>query len=297
MRVKTNQQWTISAHDPDEHGPYVRRMPTSKHLLTSVQMARFVAQGFLRMDGVVPQEINERALATLAEGIPQVPYGAPLSGAFTRDTFIHGLLALPDVAGAVESLVGPEPTVDHHAVHVREPHEGKAQALHADAIIDVRPDAFDIQLMYYPHEVTPEMGGTLSVPGSHLRRINETDIGRVQNLRGQTRLTCPAGTVVLVHHGIWHSGRRNDTAHRRSLYKLRLNPTVQQVRLWDTSDLHDPAVTAELGTYFPWYEQAAARLEVYNRVLLWRALTGDESFDIDHWVTRVSNRPAPRRTA
>jgi hypothetical protein len=272
-------------------------MPTSTQLLTSVEVARFVAQGFLRLDGVVPPEINERAIATLATGIPKVPYGTPLARAFAPDTFIHELLSLPAVAGAVQSLVGPDPTVDHHAVHVREPHEGRAQALHGDAIIDVRPDAFDIQLMYYPHEVTPDMGGTLSVPGSHLRRINETDIGRVQNLRGQTRLTCPAGTVMAVHHGTWHSGRRNNTGQRRYMYKIRLNPTVPQVRLWDTADLHDPAVTAELGTNFPWYEQATGRLEIYNRVLLWRALTGDTSFDVEYWVTRVSNRPSLRSHA
>jgi hypothetical protein len=272
-------------------------MSTTRQLLTSVQVARFVAQGFLRLDGVVPQELNEDAVAALSRRIPEVPYGTALATAFQEDTFIHRLLALPAVAGALESLVGPDPTVDHHAVHVREPHEGTAQALHADAIIDVRPDAFDVQLMYYPHAVTPDMGGTLSVPGSHLRRVNEADVGRVQNLRGQTRLTCPAGTVVLVHHGIWHSGRRNDTGRRRYMYKVRFNPTVPQVRLWDTSDLHDPAVVAELNASFPWYEPATARLEIHNRVLLWRALTGDDTFDIDHWVTRVRNRPALRSPA
>ncbi|MGO4755279.1 phytanoyl-CoA dioxygenase, partial [Streptomyces sp. 2MCAF27] len=83
-------------------------MPTSKQLLTSVQVARFVAQGFLRLDGVVPQKINERAVATLTEGIPEVSYGTPLGEAFAQDTFVHELLALPVVAGAVESLVGPE---------------------------------------------------------------------------------------------------------------------------------------------------------------------------------------------
>jgi hypothetical protein len=81
------------------------------------------------------------------------------------------------------------------------------------------------------------------------------------------------------------------------MYKIRFNPTVPQVRLWDTSDLGDPAVRAELSTYFPWYEQATGRLEIHNRVLLWRALTGDDSFDIDYWVTRVSNRPALRSHA
>ncbi|WP_459185748.1 phytanoyl-CoA dioxygenase family protein [Streptomyces sp.] len=269
-------------------------MPTSKQPLTSVQMARFVAQGYLRMDAVVPPEMNESAIDVLSAGIPAVPYGTPVDEAYPEGSFARRLIELPPVAGALEGLVGPGPTVDHHFVHIREPHEGNAQPLHGDAIIDVRPDAFDVQLMYYPQEVTAEMGGTLSVPGSHLRRTNESDTGRYQNLRGQTRLTCPAGTVVILHHGLWHGGRRNDSDIPRYMFKIRLNPTVPQVRLWDTADLADPAVAAELGTVFPWYEPATGRLEVHNRVRLWRALTGDDSFDIEYWVTRVTNRPTLR---
>lgn len=260
-------------------------------LLTSVQMARFVAHGSLRLEGVVPPELNAEAVTVLAEGVPPVPYGTPLSEAYTDDSFAGRLLAVPEVAGALHSLVGPGPLVDHHAVHVREPRGGDAQALHADAIIDVRPDAFDVQLMYYPQTVTLEMGGTLSVPGSHLRRINESDTGRYQNLRGQNQLVCAAGTVVFVHHGIWHSGRRNDSDITRYMFKIRFNPTVRQQRLWDTSDLDDPRVSEELGVVFPWYEQASGRLELYNRALLWRALTADSDFDLDYWMTRVANRP------
>jgi hypothetical protein len=260
-------------------------------LLTSVQMARFVAHGSLRMDAVVPAEMNEQAIDVLDAGIPAVPYGTPLAEAFPAGSFARRLVDLPAVAGALHSLVGPDPTVDHHAVHIREPQGGSAQPLHGDAIIDTRMDAFDVQLMYYPHEVTADMGGTLSVPGSHLRRTNESDTGRYQNLRGQTRLTCPAGTVAVLHHGLWHGGRRNDSDVRRYMFKIRFNPTVPQVRLWDTSDLDDPAVLAELGRRFPWYETATGRLEIYNRVRLWRALTGDTTFDIDYWMTRVSNRP------
>jgi hypothetical protein len=265
--------------------------PHDKNLLTSVQMAHFVAHGSLRMDAVVPDEMNQQAIAVLQAGIPAVPYGTPLSETFEEGSFVQRLVQLPEVAGAIQSLVGPEPTVDHHAVHIRKARDGEAQNLHADAIIDVRPDAFDVQLMYYPQEVTLEMGGTLSVPGSHLRKINETDTGRYQNLRGQTRLTCPAGTVVFLHHGIWHGGRRNDSDIDRYMFKIRFNPTVRQVRLWNTEDLYDDAVAAELNTSFPWYENATGRLEFYNRVKLWQALTGDDTVDPDYWVTRVSNRP------
>ena len=266
-------------------------MEISHTLLSSVQMARFVAHGCLRMDAVVPPELNERAIETLDAGIEHRPHGTPLSEALPAGSFARALVDVPGVAGALRSLVGPEPTVDHHAVHIREPHGGHAQHLHADAIIDVRPDAFDVQLMYYPQEVTEQMGGTLCVPGSHLRRINETDIGRYQNLRGQNRLTCPAGTVMLLHHGIWHAGRRNDGDAARHMFKIRFNPAVPQLRLWDTRDVHDAGVAAELSTWFPWYESATGRLEIYNRVLLWRALTGDDSFDIEYWATRPHNRP------
>ncbi|MGI5127233.1 phytanoyl-CoA dioxygenase family protein [Pseudonocardia sp. CA-107938] len=265
--------------------------PHRENLLTSVQMAHFVATGALRMDAVVPEEMNRRAVDVLRAGIPAEPYGTPLSEAFAGSEFVRQLLALPEIAGAIHSLVGPDPTVDHHAVHIREAHCGEAQDLHADAIIDVRPDAFDVQLMYYPHDVTLEMGGTLSVPGTHLRRVNETDIGRYQNLLGQTRLVCPAGTVVFLHHGIWHGGRRNDSDVDRYMFKIRFNPTVRQVRLWNTDDLYDEAVARELDQSFPWHEWATGRLERYNRVKLWQALTGDDTYDPEFWVTRVSNRP------
>ncbi|MFE9425602.1 phytanoyl-CoA dioxygenase family protein [Kitasatospora sp. NPDC006697] len=266
-------------------------MENRMELLDSVRMARFVARGSLRLDAVVPAELNAEGLAVLADGVPSVPYGTPVSEAYPQGSFVRRLLELPQVAGALYSLVGPDPWVDHHHVHTREPRGGAAQPLHGDAIIDVRPDAFDVQLMYYPQAVTLEMGGTLSVPGSHLRRINETDTGRYQNLRGQDRLVCPAGTVVFLHHGLWHGGRRNDSDTLRYMYKIRFNPRVRQQRLWDTSDLADPRVAAELDVMFPWYEQATGRLERYNRILLWRELTGDHGFDLDHWVTRVSNRP------
>jgi hypothetical protein len=262
-----------------------------KNLLSSVEMARFVSHGALILESVVPEDMNAEALGVLEAGIERHPYGVSVDQAFPEGTFARRLISLPAVAGAIQSLVGPDPAIDHHAVHVRPPHGGDAQKMHGDAIIDPRLDSFDMQLMYYPHAVTLEQGGTLSVPGSHLRRINETDIGRYQNLRGQTRLTCPAGTVALLHHGIWHGGRRNDSDNPRYMFKIRFNPTVRQLRLWNTDDLDDPAVVETLMTRFPWYENATGRLELVNRAKLWRALTGDDTFDLDYYITRANNRP------
>ena len=244
-------------------------------LLKTTQIAEFVARGFLRFDALVPAELNVLGLGELrGDGhsgdvvLPpfprrRYPPGQPLSRYFAGSPGIGRMMALPEVQGIIASLIGPDPIYDHHAVHVRRAGE-PSQPLHGDAVIDTRA-AFDIQLMYYPEHVTPEGGGTLLVPGSHFRQTNEQDIARYQNLAGQMLLECPAGTVLVLHHGLWHCGRRTYLDRARHMFKLRLNPKVDQVRLWDTSDLEDDAVLDEvegiLAKPEPWYDGSAMRLE------------------------------------
>ncbi len=275
--------------------------------LDSAQVALFVARGFLRLDEVVPAHVNEACLQEiLAEelagttGAPSAlkagnSVGLALSRCFPNAPGIRSMLQLPVVRGAVESLVGPDPEYDHHAVHVRHPGE-PAQQLHADAIIDTRL-RFDIQLMYFPHDVPEDMGGTLLVPGSHLRRVNEHDISRYQNLAGQLTYFGPAGSILVLHHGIWHCGRRNVRDVPRYMFKLRLNPAGEQVRCWDTRDLADEGVARRvlevLRAKEPWYEAATGRLELVNRAVLWRYLSGQADFDIDHWLGRLENAAWP----
>ena len=42
----------------------------------------------------------------------------------------------------------------------------------------------------------------------------------------------------------------------------------------------------------PGFEQASGRLEIVNRIKLWRFLTGDETFDVNYWLGRLENQPA-----
>lgn len=279
-------------------------MTDPQHLLCSVQMAEFVARGFLRFDELVPDEINCAALAELERGLPQIPTGTTLSECYLPPSAIGEMIRLPAVQGIIESLVGESPDFDHHAAHVRQPHERYSQHLHGDSIIDTRT-CFDIQLLYFPHDVPPEMGGTLIIPGSHFRRVNESDIARYQNVRGQVAYAGKAGTLLFLHHGLWHCGRQNHTDRIRCMLKVRLNPRQKQVRLWNTADLadwsHRPLfswmgqaeddVIKILATPEPWFELATGRLEIVNRIRLWRFLIGDDEFDIDYWLTRLENAP------
>ncbi len=262
-------------------------------------MAHFAARGFLRFDELIPADLNARALEVMEAGLTPHPAGTPLSECYPSPNPIGEILRLPAVQGIIRSLVGPEPLYDHHAVHIRPPQQQAAQKMHGDAIIDTRMH-FDIQLMYFPHDVPLEMGGTLIVPGSQFRRINESDIGRYQNFLGQMPLVGKAGTVLALHHGMWHCGRRNDTDQTRYMYKIRLNPTVKQERLWDTSDIDAEGEAGEaaraevakiLSSREPWFEAADGRLEIINRVKFWRFLSGDPTFDVGYWMTRIENTP------
>lgn len=277
-------------------------------LLSTEQVAEFVARGFLRFDGLIPDELNRVALAEMSgqheldgRRLPAFPTrryrsGTRLEDCFTASPGIGAILRYPALQAIIASLVGPHPFYDHHAVHLRQPGP-PSQALHGDAIIDTRA-AFDIQVMYYPEKVTAAGGGTLLVPGSHFRQINEADIARYQNLAGEVLLEAEAGTILVLHHGMWHCGRRNRTDRSRYMFKLRLNPSVPQVRLWDAADLDDPEVLERvrhrLSESQPWYEGPTARLEQVQRAALFRQLSGDRNFQVEYWLGRLENQAQPR---
>ncbi|MDA1192259.1 MAG: phytanoyl-CoA dioxygenase family protein, partial [Candidatus Poribacteria bacterium] len=196
---------------------------------------------------------------------------------------------LPKVQGIIESLVGPNPLYDHCAIHTVGANNPNGQVWHADAIIDLRLH-FDIQFFYFAHDTPREMGGTMILPGSQYRRISETDIGRYQNFLGQEAMDCKAGTLVVVHHGIWHCAQPNRTDRRRYMFKLRLNPTVRQKLLWNTDDLNDGEVSGIMGANHRWYGNEV-RIETVNRIRQWRFLVGDETFDAHYWMSRIENMP------
>jgi len=302
-------------------------------MLNSTQMASFAARGFLRFDGCVPDDINQRVLHTVraagkaeqsdplahyarlmnTAAIPFVDPGTPWQEAYPEATPIGELLRLNVVESTLLSLVGAGALVDHHFLHITFPpsytkgRAKKAQHTHQDSTIDTR-QAFDVQIMYFPHEVTTDMGGTRFVPGTHLRTVSEAAISRYQNIAGQQHMVCPAGTLLFLHHGIWHGGGSNRSTAERYMLKIRLAPQERQQKLWDTSDLSDDhyaqrpifwsnphrasdPVQHILMQPEPWFELDTGRLEFLNRIRFWRYLLGDDRFDADYWLTRIENDP------
>jgi hypothetical protein len=268
------------------------------------------------MGDIAPPEPGRKMRRTYGEvlanaDIPEVGAGVPLSRTYRQGSAIARMLELPVVAGAIRSLVGEEPTFDHHFLHVTFPpayHEASggenvSQHTHQDSTIDPR-QAFDLQIMYYPHAVTREMGGTRFVPGTHLRKVSEAALGRYQNIRGQQHMVCEAGTLLFLHSGIWHGGGVNVSDRTRTMFKIRMNPSRSQRGQFDLSTLKPQAqqrpifylkglqprsVEQILMTPEPWFEADTGRLEFVNRAKFWRYLTGDDGYDADYWLTRLEN--------
>jgi hypothetical protein len=261
--------------------------------LSTTQAARFVADGFLRFDAIVPDELNRAVVAELESGRLQgVRYNDDRLGFddfFAESPAYLAVIRLPQVQGMIESLIGPGHLIDHSAVHTVGPKNTHAQFWHADATIDPRTEAFDIQVFYYPHDTPRESGGTLFLPGSHLRHLHEATIARYQNVRGQLPMVCPAGTIAVAHHGIWHCGQPNHTDRTRYMVKLRLNPTVRQRGLFDAEGATRDEIGRLLSAHHGW-EGVEHRIEILQRLRLWRSLTGS---DYDHllWLSRLENQP------
>src|SRR6185295_9896812 len=123
-------------------------------LLSSREVASFVANGFLRFDDIVPRDACAAALDELARGaaaLSGAPAGSRLDDIWRESPAIGPILRLPRLAGVIHSLVGPGARYDHHHAHVVPALQRWSQPWHADAILDPRPLAFDIQLFFFFH--------------------------------------------------------------------------------------------------------------------------------------------------
>src|SRR5689334_20920174 len=114
-------------------------------LLTTEQVATFVARGFLAFPAVIGDDLNERATAELEAildtwGTPERSAapgsGDPLDAIYPPPSAIGEVLRSPVVAGAIRSLAGEAPVFDHDFVHLRPPHDPFGQHLHCDAMVD-----------------------------------------------------------------------------------------------------------------------------------------------------------------
>lgn len=269
----------------------------NNYLLNTIQMAHFVDEGYIILEGVIPEHLCHQAIDETREKEAQDAYTSIREQRHhfswdeaLQDSVYKEILELPQVAQAIESLVGTNPQFDHYRVHRTQPLTDNAHLnflhYHQDCMVDMRPYTFDINVSIYPQEITPEMGGTMFLPGSQYRKVHNSNMYRYQHVRGSKQLVCAAGTVVLWHGNIWHSGRPNRSESDRIMFLARFNPCVPQIRLWNTEDMDQEAVAQIMLRGHAWIG-GEHPLEWMNRIRQWRYMSGDHEFDFMGYAKRV----------
>ena len=214
-------------------------------LLTDEQMRTFVARGYLTFQPDLPpdlhQQIRDRMIEDLDEGattqnnlLPRVPELARVFG--------H-----PQIVGALQSILGADYYLHlHRAVHDSAPGR-EAQLMHQDSFYNSRY-AVDgnrrhhhcrwAMAFYYAQDTTEEMGPSGIIPHSQYL----TDGAELDDAVG---LTGGAGTVIIVHHDLFHGGLANVSADgRRVMIKLLFTrmsePTAPSWEANDNAAAHPP---------------------------------------------------------
>ena len=209
--------------------------------LTDTQVLDFCRLGYLILEGVVPDDINQRAIEYLEGRLPANPTYIP-EGMTTQDLerirkannstllledwFIEQVALNPQVAGVLRSLLGKNVglpvVIGHHRVQCPEP----PQKWHQDHDCIFGPQVHFIRVFYYPQDTPVELGPTGIEPESHLRPQpwHEGDKG--------IATAAPAGSLIVHHQSILHRKGESTATGVRHMLKYNYWRTVPPTRDW-----------------------------------------------------------------
>lgn len=189
----------------------------AEHLLSDEEVASFCARGYHIIKERAERELNEvidrKATALKAN---------PGDGILDAVPELLHVFNRPAVRGPLVSLLGEDMQMDgHRHCHTRQP-TPFSHNWHTDWYEHERgrSDIFRLLALYYPQDVTDEMGPTVIVPGTHVRGAANQALETFANIRKQIPLSMPAGTIVLTHPNIWHGVGPNRSARCRHMLKF-----------------------------------------------------------------------------
>lgn len=208
--------------------------------------------GYLVLENFLPAELVSRLLEAthraIAERRRKKEQGVPQTGMThvrgddTRIFYILDdaplfleMLNHPPLMPYVYALLNPKP--HHHAsdVIVERPQEGRGMGWHLDGHDDgYRGLGYPIPLLqlkvgYYLTDMTePGRGNLCIVPGSHRAKYepDKADRQNTELFEGAIQVCAPAGSAVLFHNALWHSGGpwTQETGERIVLYMAYEHP-------------------------------------------------------------------------
>ena len=187
------------------------------HRLSDEQMRAYLTEGFLVLKSGLPREVHDHIRDRCEEIFSTT--GNPGNEILEMNPALRLVFAEPVVKGALSSILGKGYFMHPHR-HCHQNRPGTpAQRNHKDSYeedVNVHHHRSRWAMaMYYPQDVTADMGPTGVTPGSQY-------FGSEESLaeHGELGVTGEAGTVILVHYDVWHRALHNHSGHNRYMLKF-----------------------------------------------------------------------------
>ena len=165
----------------------------------------FCRDGFVIFPGVVPDEINSKAI----DYVDNIDSNLTPPDLAHTDWFVDGVLKNPQAAGAVRALLGRDFALPVRIHNHRGPLPASNQGgWHRDGGALYTHRVEYLQVFYYPEACTDEMGPTEVLPGSHFVRTKHNMMSHYGKIAGTVSTACVAGTIFLTAYSIWHRRTR-----------------------------------------------------------------------------------------
>ena len=207
-------------------------MIDKSHLLTDVEVARFIVTGYHIVETDLPEGLNEH-IAEQLDDLESNP-GDAITETIPE---LYQVLDHPTTRGVLTSLLGTEYEVkSHRHWHCKQPNSGHMQ-WHQDSTNNRDTGINRFLGLYYPRNITPDMGPTIIVPGTQFRNAPTDRMATYTNIRGQIPLVVKAGTFAFTHYDLWHGTAANRSRVKRHMIKFLFGRTRDNTEpTWN----HDP---------------------------------------------------------
>ena len=185
--------------------------------LSDEQMRTYLTDGFVVLKSGLPKEVHDHIRDRCEEIFSTM--GNPGNEILEMNPALRLVFAEPVVKGALSSILGDGYFMHPHR-HCHQNRSGTpAQRNHKDSYeedVNVHHHRSRWAMaMYYPQDVTADMGPTGVTPGSQNFSSEESLAGyRELGVSGE------AGTVILVHYDVWHRALRNHSGRNRYMLKF-----------------------------------------------------------------------------
>lgn len=235
----------------------------------------FCKKGFLCLESVVPEEINQRTLNYLddLESKQLTRTNEPME-ILDQKWFMDAVIKNPEAAGAIRSLLGKDfglpILMSSHRTVTPKP----AQDWHIDGNSKFEPQLNYLQVFYLPQNCTREMGPTELIPGSHLMFTHRDAIHSLGSVRNSHYASAPAGSIIITHYAIWHRRSASSVKSTRENLKYNYWRTTTPTRDWVIDPNFDIA-TENFTSPAPTYREQFRDTKDVAEMYLW--LRGDHA--------------------